>query len=373
MKVLHILTLTGKAGEYGGPNQVARNQCFELLKRQCEVTIVSGYLENSAPSVTPIINEKFEKVQQITKKFPYSALYSLKIFRRLLLEIRRNQIVHIHFARDLIPMSAAAMCLLLKKPYITQTHGMVVPKDSPCISLIDVLLTKPLMRRAQINFALTPQEEKSLKYFCNSSQLKILPNGVRNDYAINWIPSNDVKRIAFCSRIHERKRPDRFLEIAKKCFEFNDSFDFYIYGPDGGILKDIKIEIEEDEKLAKVQYAGALLPSEVAEQLMNSNVIVLLSDKEPFPMVILESMSVGTPVMVYRDCEISASLRKFDPDLVVEEIDFELIRLQLIRLAEKSTKIEYRNALNSFCSSEFGMGLVTDTLIESYAGILRTS
>lgn len=126
LKILHVLTLNGRNGEYGGPVRVARETCAELNRRGHQTHIFSGALRGSEPTSQNGLNESYLIVKPLSRKMEVSSLWSWKIVGELSKKIKQSNIVHIHFARDFIPLAAALLCILLRKPFVTQTHGMVV-------------------------------------------------------------------------------------------------------------------------------------------------------------------------------------------------------------------------------------------------------
>ena len=102
ISILHVLTLNGRNGEYGGPVRVARELCTELNSRGHATHIFSGALKGSEPVPKPGLLESFILVKPISRKLAVSSLWSWKIIKPLIKLINGSDVVHIHFARDLI-------------------------------------------------------------------------------------------------------------------------------------------------------------------------------------------------------------------------------------------------------------------------------
>jgi glycosyltransferase involved in cell wall biosynthesis len=147
--------LNGRNGEYGGPVSVAREICAELNARGHQTQIFSGALLGSEPIAQDGLNESYLIVEPISQKLKISSLWNWKIVGELSEKIKKADIVHIHFARDLIPLAAALLCVLLRRPFVTQTHGMVVSDGRKSTRLTDLFLTKPLINRSKINLVLS--------------------------------------------------------------------------------------------------------------------------------------------------------------------------------------------------------------------------
>ena len=76
LNVLHVLTLNGRNGEYGGPVRVARELCTELHSRGHATHIFSGALRGSEPNPRHGLSESFVLLKPILKKLPVSSLWS---------------------------------------------------------------------------------------------------------------------------------------------------------------------------------------------------------------------------------------------------------------------------------------------------------
>ena len=120
IKVLHVLTLIGNNGQYGGPVTVARGIKSELQKsNKFEIKIIAGSLGSNENQFT---DELLVAVRKLIPTKTVSSLFSIKIAIVLIREIRKSDLVHLHFARDVVQIFAGFISLILNKPYITQTH-----------------------------------------------------------------------------------------------------------------------------------------------------------------------------------------------------------------------------------------------------------
>jgi len=66
----------------------------------------------------------------------------------------------------------------------------------------------------------------------------------------------------------------------------------------------------------RVHYLGAIEQNKVRNLMKSRRIYVLPSDYEPFGMTLLESMSVGTPVVMTEGCVMASEIVKFGAGLV---------------------------------------------------------
>ncbi len=363
LNILHVLTLNGRNGEYGGPVRVARELCQELNSRGHKTHIFSGALLGSEPTPNPELSESFIHVKPITQKLKVSSLWSWKLIPPLKKLISKSDVIHIHFARDLVPFLAAFLAIILRKPFIAQTHGMIISDGRISTRVTDLLLTRPLINKSRLNLVLTDYEASAVKKIRIKSPSKKLPNGlaIRGEVPPHH---NSIKRVVFCSRLDKRKGVDKFIELAEQFKESDLSFE--IYGPDGGELNFIKSEIENRNISNILKYRGSLPSNEVQKILQDVDLLILPSKDEPFPMVVLESLAVGTQVLVMPSCGFASQLRDFEAAFVAESEDQNGLLNSFQKFVDSGFELKSREATRAFCRDSFGISSVTDQLVQNY-------
>src|SRR5262245_41589219 len=70
---------------------------------------------------------KLFPVRSFVPGFRHAGLYSTSMHRWLRRVAAEFDVVHVHLARDLVPMAAARRLLRRGVPLVAQTHGMVRP------------------------------------------------------------------------------------------------------------------------------------------------------------------------------------------------------------------------------------------------------
>lgn len=313
IKVLHILTLVDNKGEYGGPLRVAR----ELIRAMDNNNKFSFKIVGGSTG-RHYREEKSETRIFVRKWFPtksVSGFFSIKMLSALRSEIRSSDILHLHFARDLIQFFAVIVALIYKKPYITQTHGMIRQKPGKFVRMLDFLITRQAIKFACYNFALNIDEEKELIRIQNRARIIQIPNGIAYDTKdVETYQGSETTRLIFCSRIS----PDKGLELLKEIIinlEKLPMIKLDIYGPDGGSLFDL-LYFLQNNSITKTQYKGTLSRDDVAKELIASDLLLLPSKYDPFPMITLESLSLGLPILISPECGNSAQVRSICPEFV---------------------------------------------------------
>ncbi len=141
-------------------------------------------------------------------------------------------------------------------------------------------------------------EEKS---FYKSNNVVVINNPVIPNFNIDLIPSNEKELIASTIlRFAPVKRIELLIEIWEIFSKKNSSWRLFVYGPlDNEYGKQIQ-KLVCDKKLQKcIIFKGKT--NSVFEELSKSRVVLICSEQECFPMLILEAQSVGVPVVSF-DC-----------------------------------------------------------------------
>lgn len=319
MSVLHVLTYIGTRGEYGGPVTVARNLSNELAQRKIPVTVIGATTEADFDGLYENHREIRIRSRIYIKKYRFSSIFSKRILLRICQEIKNHEVVHVHFARDLVPIAAAMLAIAFRKRLILQTHGMIT-RDSRIIVRIVDLFVKMIAIKASAILVLTNTELADLREVGIRSNFVILRNGLPIKGQLSHKPKilNDHSEIVFFSRLNKSKRPKIVVEIADQLRNSHPELHFSIYGPDDGALEELLQSIEEFQISDRVKYGGALNPSEITEVIHGCSLVLLPSLRDPYPMVVLETLRLGKPVIVSPDCGQADLLREYDKRLVSE-------------------------------------------------------
>jgi glycosyltransferase involved in cell wall biosynthesis len=314
MKIAHVVTLVSPDGAFGGPVRVAVNLSRAMREAGHDVTILGAFRGyRSAPTEIDGVPARLFPARQLLP-LGFSGLLSPGLIAYCRKHLREYDVVHVHLARDLITLPVALIARRQGVPYVTQTHGMVDASQRRLAYLLDALATRRVLRDASTAFHLTELERNDLAQVARTAALRLvpLPNGVPTSTLRAEVASG--REVLFLARLQARKRPAAFVEAAIALKDQFPQTRFTLVGPDEGEAPAVLARIEAANAQDVITWEGPLEPGQTLARMSRASIYVLPSVDEPFPMTVLEAMSIGLPTIVTDTCGLIHDLS--DPSAV---------------------------------------------------------
>lgn len=305
MRIAIVVTYVSQNGAFGGPVAVASAHAEELARRGHQVDFLAGW-DGIASMSIPGVAIRLFKVWRLAPGM--SGLASPSLALHMVRNIKRYDVVHVHMGRDLISLPAAWLASKTSPNLFVQTHGMIMPDRRFLARALDLIGVKPVLGSAKTVFALTAFEKQGIEQVASpkSPQVDLVPNGVaRRNISHARIGARPI--VLFLARLHPRKRVLAFAEAARILEHEGSDAIFRVVGPDEGDLHSL-IDFKLENNMSTLDYGGAVPPGHGIDELAAASIFVLPSVGEVFPMTVLESFSVGTPVVLHTDCAIASEL-----------------------------------------------------------------
>lgn len=202
--------------------------------------------------------------------------------------------IHNDLTAQLDHSLAANATLWQAAPWLyQQLESMLLPQFQQIFSCNSRSLT-----RYQQQF---PKLESRLHYFHNAidpERYYPLPldqkGSLKQDLSIKWKIPTDRRWLLFAGRLHPQKDPHLLLEAFAA---LNDPTTHLIIAGDGELLPTLIIAVARLKLGDRVSFLGPLDASEVIQFQQTCDFVVLTSAYEGLPMVVLESLACGTPVL----------------------------------------------------------------------------
>jgi glycosyltransferase involved in cell wall biosynthesis len=372
MKIAHIVTLVSPDAAFGGPVRVAANLARVTRDAGHEVTIMGAHRGYATPpTAIEGVPARLFPARQILPGLGFSGLVAPGLVRYLRGHAGTFDVVHVHLARDLVTLPAAAIARSRRVPYVAQTHGMVDHSRRRLANALDVLATRGVLRDAATLLHLTEHERRDLEVVARSSALpfSLLPNGVPESDLHADVESG--REVLFLARLHPRKRPMSFVEAAIALRKEFPQTRFTLVGPDEGEADRVLGRIESDQAQGQIAWEGALEPDQTLQRMSMASVYVLPSVSEPFPMTVLEAMSVGLPCIVTNTCGLVAAMRDEQAIRIVDNSVGSLVTELRLLLSEPAVRVATGQRARSEVEAHFSISGVGANVLGVYAQSLR--
>ncbi|MDN3311632.1 glycosyltransferase [Microbacterium oryzae] len=359
-------------GAYGGPLRVAVNQSKELIGRGHEVRLVAGAsgFDRALPSEVEGVPARLFRAGPVLPGGGFGSFYAPSMQSWLRKNAAGFDVAHIHFARDFVVPLAAHAVRKARVPYVLQCHGMISPKTSPAFRLFDVAFVNRSLHDARAIFYLTPREKNDLLAMRTpSALLRPLVNGVplAIPEALRAVEPSDTVEVLYLSRLHPRKRPELFAAAAQELVDvLKGKARFSIVGPDGGSRSKIESILYADPAPDSLTLEGAIPPADTLARILQCDVFVLPSIDEPFPMAVLEAMSLGKPVIVTSSCGLAPLIEEFQAGIVIDEHERSLVPAIKNLIEDPALRKRMGERARLAVRRHFSMEAIGDALVSSY-------
>jgi len=227
-------------------------------------------------------------------------------------EVRNFDIVHIHGYRTFQNLVIYHFVKKYKIPYVLQAHGSLprtmVKKKLKLV--YDLFFGYRLLRDASKVVALSRVEADQYRAMgVPEEKIEVIPNGIDLSEYAELPPKGAFKKkfnipenrkiILYLGRIHKTKGIDflvrAYAHLIKK-MNFKDPV-LVVAGPDDGYLSEIKSLVQGLSVSNSILFTGPLYGEDKLAAYVDSQLYVLPSRYETFPMTVLEAYACEKPVI----------------------------------------------------------------------------
>lgn len=368
MRILQINASYKPAYTYGGPTMSVSSLSEQLIKARHEVvvftTTANGKTElpvkaNAAKVIDGVRVIYFDR---ITKDHTH---FSPKLLNALRQQAKTFSIVHIHAWWNLVSVFSCAIALskgakVVVSPRGTLSNYSFKHKSGLLKSLFHKTIGVKLLRRCAIH-ATSVSELHELTDLINPKQIFNIPNFIRlplSDQHNKAANSGPIK-LLFLSRIDEKKGLDILINaLATVSIPWSlsiagDGDTRYIES-----LKKIAITKKIDRHISWLGFRQ----SDKFDIYNQHDLFILPSHNENFGNVVLESLSVGTPVLISKHVGLAEYVKDHNLGWIFD-LDENVLK-NTIELAARDTakRLLIEKNAPALIRNDFG----DDALIQNY-------
>lgn len=303
MRLLHVVPSYKPAYVYGGPIESVARLCETLVALGTEVhvftTTANGNTELDVETNQPILvdNVPVTYFRRITKDPTH---ISLSLWWNLYKQCREYDIIHIHSWWNILVIVAAAICHLRGVRVVVSPRGMLSDyiinnSHSSIKRIIHSVIGKWALQKSVFHATAENEYVECQKVIPNWRGF-IIPNILQlPDEFIARTP-NDIFTLIYLSRIHPKKGIEFLFDAIA---QLNMPVTLKIAGTgEESYMQNLKDKVTALNIESKVLWLGWKNRSDKFKELAQSDLFVLPSFNENFANTVVESLSVGTPVLV---------------------------------------------------------------------------
>jgi glycosyltransferase involved in cell wall biosynthesis len=385
---MHILFVTlgfYPAQGWGGPVKVVHQNGRELVRRGHKVTVYCTNLLNKREKIQPGTFEREIDGMRIVyfdtwnlKWWPgtLGPIWLPELPAFLKREIHNFDVVHMNGYRSPINLPIVRAARLANLPVITQPHGSlpIIVNSQGLKRIYDLLLGHKELEGISALLALQESErQQALSHGIPESRIFIIPNGIdpvekeclpewgsiRNRFGL----ALDRPLILFLGRINKKKGTDLLVESFARMSDH--SAQLVIAGPDDGQLNEVQKLIQIHGLGERVSLPGLLVGQDVLAAFQDADLFVLPCRADTFPVAIMESCMMNTPMVITDRCEIADLVQGRIGDVV--PFDIQAFANGMDELLMNRTKYEkYKSNCSQAIADTFSIQAVVNQLEKIY-------
>lgn len=379
-KILIIAPFFVPAYSYGWIVKVAYDQALWLVNKWYDVTVITTDVFDSKHR-NKILDEtidgikiiRFKNISNHLAKFQnlYLPLWMKSWIKN---NIKNYDIVHIHDIYNLCTFWWCKYALENNEKYFIQPHWTLsdirIQSRKKWVKTWILQKLKKYFDKANWFFALTKTEIDEIKSITDNKNIFELPNGldlkkfenikaydIHNEYNL----PKDTKIITFLWRLQYIKWLDISLHILAELDKTFTNWRFLIIWPDEWEKEKLVSLSKELWVEDKIIWYWLENTDKKYRLLAGSDLFMLSSRWEGFPMTLLEAIACNTPVCVSKWCNLQEVEEKVGS--VIDIDDRELSYQKLLNILENNSK--YKNNCKDFIKN-YDIHILVDKLINYY-------
>jgi glycosyltransferase involved in cell wall biosynthesis len=317
-KVLQITAAYKPAYVYGGPTMSVSKLCEALsqssstgLTVEVLTTTANGKRELNVNANEPQLVDgvRVTYFKRITKDHTHFSPALLTALRTILSANRKKNshklVIHIHAWWNLVSILSCQLAKWYKIPVVLSPRGMLTAytlgnRNTGFKSLIHLAMGSALLKYCHVH-ATSEKEKRDVLQFLSPKSITVIPNLVDLPLQfIDRVKPQDTNRasfhLLFLSRIEEKKGLELLFD-ALKIVEIDWKLTIAGTGEENYITN-LKAKIDELALTHRIEWLGHVSNENKFSLLAENDITVLTSYNENFANVVIESLSVGTPLLL---------------------------------------------------------------------------
>lgn len=304
---------------FGGPTESTHRLCLAMLAAGVQIRVLTTDIGQVAEMPRAPAGQwvQYEGIPVKYCRRRWPGTLSRSFVANLPGALQHADIAHVTGTFSFTALASALACILLRKPFVLSPRGTLEPwslahkrwKKAPALEFL-----RPLLNRASAIHATSEKEAKAIIALGLAPPVVVIPNGVD----LSAASSDNSKRseawrhrlgiaqnapfLLVLGRMHYVKGIDIALEAFVAIGARWPNAVLVLAGPDsegyGARMDVLARQLGISSTVRRLGYVGG---TEKYQLLAEADLLLLPSRQENFGNVVVEALSVGTPVVASRN------------------------------------------------------------------------
>jgi len=390
MKILQITASYKPAYVYGGPVMSVAKLCEELCKVESnELKVKSKHQIVEVTVYTTLANGK-DELPYVNKENKINNGVNVKYFKRITKDhshlspallwhlwktVKQFDVVHIHAWWNLVTMPACLIAILRGVKVILTPRGTLSSysfevNNSKLKRIFHQCVGEPLLNKTFFHCT-SAKEVADTKTLLKPKAIRNIPNFV----ALPWhnrfekkTSNNKLLKLIFLSRIEQKKGLELLLEVLATL-----DFDWELTVVGSGkpeYIDSLKWKMENGKLGRHVKWLGAVFGDDKFPLIAAHDYLILPSYDENFANVVIESIFVGTPVLITENVGLSDYVVNKKLGLVCER-NADGLKNILLQATEAKEAVWFKpEVLTATIAADFKEDLLREHYLTMYKEVL---
>ena len=397
MKIIHISASYKPAYIYGGPIQSVAKLCEALVSLGVRgkglatdvhvlTTTANGTTELDVTIGKPVLvyGVKVSYFKRWTKDHSHFSPGLLLNLRKWILHCIQDDkpVIHIHAWWNLVSVLSCMVAKWYKMPVVLSPRGMLTAytqhnRHSFSKKLIHLLIGKKLLQYCHIH-ATSEQEKQDVLKIVTPKGITIIPNLVNCQLPVfssllavpheRLMIDHSPFQLIFLSRIEEKKG----LELLFDTLSLLD-IDWQLTIAGSGkkeYVSGLRAKTQSLKLDDRINWIGQVSDQDKYGLMAKHDLLVLTSFNENFANVVIESLSVGTPVLVSDQVGLSDYVKERQLGWTCKLDVNDVKEMLLNAFYDQEARKKIRQSAPEIIRKDFDDQLLANRYLEMYKGLM---
>jgi glycosyltransferase involved in cell wall biosynthesis len=333
-----------------------------LGKRGHEVHVITS-LDNPFPK-----NETLENfcIHRITFK-KVRVIGVILFWFQILYKIKKINPDIVHIQALTISLPGLVSKIFLKKPYIVWARGSDVYLPDKFTKLI----SKVVLKNASYIIALNEDMKRKINTIYKRENIIVVPNGIELEKFKDIYPQkqdNKIKTIIFVGTLRPVKGVEYLIKAMSIIHEKLPDTNLLIVG-DGPDREKLETLAQELDLQGCTCFAGNVSNEKIPEYMAKADLFVLPSLSEGFPLVILEAMASGLPIVTTNIGGLPDIVKNGENGFLVEPKNPEALADKIMLLLSNKKSCKKISIINKTTIRDYSWSKIAEKLEKVYKEI----